>query len=129
MKKLISATLIALGLLSGTAMAEGNWTLLERIAPDGLEWDVYVDADRTDVSEHKGWFKMVQISGEPSGYYSIETLVKADCRNERLKNTVLQPYQNFGKEKGDTPDGKYSQPWHPANKEHTEGVILKHLCQ
>lgn len=59
MKKLITTALIALGMLSGSAMAEGNWTKLERIAPSG----------------------------------------------------------------------KNSQPWHPANMEHTDGVIIKHLCQ
>lgn len=129
MKKLITTALIALGMLSGSAMAEGNWTKLERIAPSGIEWDIYVDAERTDVDEHKGWFKLVQVGGEPSGYFSIETLAKADCRNNRIKNPVFQPYQNFGKDTMDTPSGKNSQPWHPANMEHTEGVIIKHLCQ
>lgn len=129
MKKLFTTALIAFELASAPAMADGNWAKLAAINPDGIAWDVYVDNLRTNTSQHTGWFKLVQVGGEPSGYYSIETQAVADCRGKRIQNPVFQPYQNYGKDIMDTPTGKYSQPWHDANLEHTDGVILKHLCQ
>ena len=129
MKKLFATALIALGMTATSAMADGNWTKLASVSPDGIVWDVYVDSARTDISQHKGRFKLVQVGGEPSGYYSIETEAVADCQGRRIQNPVFQPYQNYGKETMDTPTGEYSQPWHEANPEHTDGVILKHLCQ
>ena len=129
MKKLFAITLIAFGLASAPAMADGNWTKLASINPGGIAWDVYVDSTRTDTSRHTGWFKLVQIGGEPSGYYSIEIQAVVDCQSKQIQNPVVQPYQNYGKDTMDTPTGEYSQPWHDANLEHTDGVILKHLCQ
>ena len=129
MKKLLTLALIALGMTATSASAESSWTKLASVAPDGIQWDVYVDESRTDVKQHTGYFMMVQITGIPSGYYSVETEAVADCQRKRIKNPVFQPYQKYGKEKMDTPSGEYSQPWHETNPKHTDGVILKHLCQ
>ncbi len=129
MKKLLTTALIALCLTATSAIADGNWTKLASVSPGGITWDVYVDSTRTDISQHKGWFKLVQVGGEPSGYYSVETEAVADCQGKRIQNPVFQPYQNYGKQTMDTPTGEYSQPWHETNPEHTDGVILKHLCQ
>ena len=129
MKKLLTLTLLVLGTTTTSVMAEGNWIKLASVSPDGFAWDVYVDNTRTDISQRKGWFKLVQIAGIPSGYYSVETEAIADCQGKRIKNPVFQPYQKYGKEKMDTPTGEYSQPWHEVNPGHTDGVILKHLCQ
>ncbi|MBR6001005.1 MAG: hypothetical protein IK089_07120 [Oxalobacter sp.] len=128
MKKLLMAALIGFGMTSLSATADVNWEKLASVNPDGIQWDVYVDNARTNKSQHKGWFKMVQVGGEPSGYYHIETQAIADCKRKRIKNPIFQPYQNYGKQTMDTPDGKTSQPWHKANKGHAEGIILKHLC-
>lgn len=129
MKKLFTIALLAIGMTSASAMADGRWIKLASVAPDGLQWDVFVDESRTDVKQHTGYFLMVQIAGIPSGYYSVETEAVADCQGRRIKNPVFQPYQKYGKEKMDTPTGEYSQPWHAVNPEHTDGVILKYLCQ
>ncbi len=129
MKRLLAAVLMLFGMTAISAMADGSWTKLASVTPDGIQWDVYVDHTRTDISQHKGWFKLVQVTGIPSGYYSVETEAVADCQGKRIKNPVFQPYQKYGKEKMDTPTGEYSQPWHKIDPEHTDGVILKHLCQ
>ena len=129
MRKLLTIALLTLGMTATSAIADGNWTKLASVSPGGIAWDVYVDSTRTDINRRTGWFKLVQVGGEPSGYYSIETQAVADCRRKRIKNPVFQPYQNYGKQTMDTPTGEYSQPWHKANQGHTDGVILKHLCQ